>query len=170
MTKLLLFLMTAVVTVSIYTITEPDIDGGTIHFSNYQGKKILIVNTACYSPRTSQFSGLEQLYQTYKDSLVVVAFPSNSFGHEPGTNQQIKSFIMSHYNVHFVLGGKLDVSGANQGTIYQWLSQIAQNGMMNSSVSDDFQKYLVDKDGKLIAVYSPNVQPMDNVIQNAITQ
>jgi len=169
MTKLLIFITGVFLTVSIYTITSENIDGGQINFSSFQGKKILIVNTASNSPYVSQYTGLEQLYQQYHDSLVVIAFPSNSFGNEPGTNQEIKNFVMSTYNVHFLLGAKVPVTGVQKPAIYQWLTQQVQNGMMNSDVLYDFQKYLIDDDGTLIAVFGSNIHPMDSTIQNAIT-
>jgi len=156
-------------TISIYSISATDINGGQINFSGFQGKKILIVNTASNGSYTSQYAALEQLYQLYKDSLVVIAFPSNSFGNEPGSNAGIKDFVTGTYNTHFLLAAKADVTGPSQIPIYQWLTQQSQNGMMNSVVQGDFQKYLVDKNGILIGVFSPMIGPMDSSIQNAIT-
>jgi glutathione peroxidase len=156
-------------TISIYSISATDINGGQINFSSFQGKKILIVNTASNSSYVAQYAALEQLYQQYKDSLVVIAFPSNSFGNEPGSNTSIKNFVTSTYNTHFQLAAKVEVSGSSQATIYQWLTQQGQNGMMNNAVRGDFQKFLVDKDGTLMGVFSSTIDPMDNSIQNAIT-
>jgi glutathione peroxidase len=156
------------ITTSIYTITSAGMEGNTIHFSDYQGKKILIINTACNSFYAAQFSGLEQLYQKYKDSLVIVDFPSNSFGNEPWENAQIKDYLNNHYHIHFILAAKSEVIGTNQISIFQWLTEQDQNGMMNSAITNDFQKFLVDKDGVLIGVFSSEVDPMNTKITNAI--
>jgi glutathione peroxidase len=168
MSKLFLLIVSVLFSVSIYSITATDIDGGTIHFSDFSGKKILIVNTAIGSPAVSQFERLEELYQLYKDSLVIIAFPSNSFGNETGTNQSIKDSIMNAYHIHFLLAGKIDVSGSGKAPVYQWLTQETQNGMLDNEVVDDFQKFLINKYGVLIGVFSSVVDPMDSTIQNAI--
>ena len=168
MLKICVLLAAAIFTISIYTITATDIDGGQINFSGFQGKKILIVNTATNSPFVSQYGALEQLYQQYHDSLIIIAFPSNSFGHEPGSNETIKNFVLTNYNAHYMLGAKISVTGPDQASIYQWLTQLSQNGMMNSAVQSDFQKYFVDTDGLLIGVFAPSISPMDSSIQNLI--
>lgn len=169
MTKIAVIIINFFLTISIYSISSADINGGQINFSDFQGKKILIVNTASNSPYVAQYAALEQLYQLYKDSLVVIAFPGNSFSNEPGSNASIKSFVTSTYNIHFLLAAKVDVSGSGQAPIYQWLTQQSQNGMMNIVVQSDFQKFLIDKDGTLIGVFSAAVSPLDSSIQNAIT-
>jgi glutathione peroxidase len=168
MIKLSILISAFLLTVSIYTITSTDIDGNQINFSSFQGKKILIVNTATNSPYVSQYAGLEQLYQQYHDSLVVIVFPSNTFGHEPGDNASIKNFIITNYNAHYILGAKISVAGPNQAPIYQWLTQQSQNGMMNNTMYSDFQKYFVDKDGTLIGAFAPTVLPTDSSIIHLI--
>jgi glutathione peroxidase len=168
MIKIALLLATLVFTISIYSLTANDVDGGTIHFSDFSGKKILIVNTASNSSAASQYARLEELYRLYKDSLVIIAFPSNSFGNEPGNNQSIKDSVMNKYNIHFVLGEKINVTGLSQAPIYQWLTQESQNGMTDNEIVGDFQKFLVNKNGTLIGVFSPVIDPMDSLIQNAI--
>lgn len=155
---------------SIYSISEQDISGEAISFSDFAGKKILIVNTATNCPFVGQYGGLEQLYQQYKDSLVVIAFPSNSFGNESASNSSIKSFVQSTYNTHFVLGSKVNVSGTEKANIYEWLTKKSLNGMLEGEVKGDFQKYLVDRNGLLIGVFSSSVQPMDSLIQKAILE
>ncbi len=155
-------------TISIYSISFVDIDGSELNFSGYQGKKILIVNTASNSPYTNQYASLEQLYQQYKDSLMVVAFPSNSFGNESGNNAAIKNFVLNTYNIHFLLGAKVEVTGSGQAPIFQWLTQESRNGMMNNTIQSDFQKFLIEKDGTLIGVFSADVSPLDSSIHHAI--
>jgi glutathione peroxidase len=168
MLKIVFVVATLFFTVSIYSISFNDTNGVQVNFSDFQGKKILIVNTASASPYVSQYASLEQLYQLYKDSLVIIAFPSNSFGHESGDNIGIHNFVTTNYNIHFMLGAKIDVTGIGQSAIYQWLTQQSQNGMMNSTIQSDFQKFLIEKDGKLVGVFSADLNPMDSTIQNAI--
>jgi glutathione peroxidase len=170
MFKSLIIVASLFFTVSIYSITEADIDGNAMSFSTFAGKKILIVNTATNSPYVPQFVQLEELYQQYKDSLVVIAFPSNSFGHETGDNASIKSFVQSTYNIHFILGAKVNVKETEQAGIYSWLTSMTQNGMLNSEVHDDFQKYLINGSGTLIGVFNSSIQPMDSLIQKAILE
>jgi glutathione peroxidase len=169
MIKTVLIISTLFFTISIYSISSTDINGEQFNFSDFQGKKILIVNTASNSRYVGQYAALEQLYQQYKDSLIVIVFPSNSFGNETGDNAAIKNFVVNNYNAHFLLAGKLDVTGSSQAPIYHWLTQQSQNGMMDNPMLGDFQKFLVDKDGTLIGVFSPVISPMDSSIQNAIT-
>lgn len=169
MLKIDLIIMAAIsFSVSIYSISATDIEGQVIHFSDFSGKKILLVNTATNSSYVSQYSGLEQLYQTYKDSLIVIAIPSDSFGNEPGSNQTIKDFVTTTYNTHFVLGEKAAIKGPGSASIYQWLTEESMNGVMDNEVVGDFQKFLISKDGNLIGVFSPMVEPMDSLIQNAL--
>lgn len=153
---------------SIYDYSISDIDGNTISLSQFQGKKMLLVNTASNSQYTSQYQGLEQLYQRYSDSLVIIAIPSNSFGHEPLSNAAIKQFVSSNYNNHFILGAKTDVAGTNQCPLYNWLTHSAQNGVMENTLSNDFYKFLIDRSGNLIGAFAPSVDPMSQQIQDAI--
>jgi glutathione peroxidase len=153
----------------IYSFSVPATSGGTaINFSDFRGKKILIVNTSSNSLFTPQYGRLEQLYQQYKDSLVIVAIPSNDFNHEPGSDQDILSFVQSNYSIHYLLAGKTSVSGAGQSDLYKWLTTGSQNGAMSSTVQYDFQKYLVGSDGHLIGYFTGAMDPMDSTIQNAI--
>lgn len=166
--KLLIGLM-LVASTSIYTVHFTTIDGNDHSFSLYEGKKVLIVNIATGASRVDQLAGLEQLYQQYHDSLVVIGFPSNSFGHESRSNAEIQAFCESQYGVSFPLSGKVDVKGENMASIYQWFAHSSENGVMDAAVIGDFQKFLVDKNGALIGVFSPLISPMDSTIQNAIT-
>jgi glutathione peroxidase len=157
-------------TLSFYTLSTGTIDGGNINFSAYVGKKVLIVNTAINTTDTVQYRKLELLYQKYKDSLVVIAIPSNSFGNSPGSNASIKTFIQSNYNVHYTLGSKTDVKGVGISPLYSWLADISKNGSMNSTVKADFYKYLIDKDGTLIGIFNEKTDPMGSAIRQAIEQ
>lgn len=154
--------------ISIYSLSVSSIDGGTINFSQFQGKKILIVNTARKSKYAKQFASLEQLYQKYKDSLVVVAFPSNDFNHEPGTGKDIKDSILLNYQASYIIGAKQVATGSGMAPIYKWLSESSQNGSIDNPVSADFCKYLIDNTGNIVGVFAGSVDPMDPLIQSAI--
>jgi len=169
MYKLIVFLLPFIAISDIYSFSIPGINGGAaINFSDYAGKKILIVNTCSDSAYAPQYGRLEQLYQQYKDSLVIVAIPSNNFGREPGSEAAIQSFVNSNYPIHYLLAGKMSVTGDGQSTLYQWLTTGSQNGGMSSTVKYDFQKYLVGTDGHLIGWFTGAMDPMDSTIQNAI--
>lgn len=166
----ILFALLSILTFSdIYTFSVPAIGGGaSIDFNSFRGKKILIVNTSSNSPFVAQYGKLEQLYQQYKDSLVIVAFPSNDFGHEPGSEQSIQAFVQNTYSIHYLVAGKTIVSGAGQSDLYKWLTTHEWNGAMSSTVQYDFQKYLIGSDGHLIGYFTGAMDPMDATIQNAI--
>jgi glutathione peroxidase len=152
----------------IYNYTLPKSGGGTINLAAYQGKKILIVNTALNSKYTYQLMGLEQLYQTYKDSLVVIAVPSNSFGHEPNDDSTISAQLQGLFNISFPISAKIEVTGSGADSLYLWLTEKNQNGAMDNGTTDDFTKYLIDETGHLIGLFNSSVEPLDSELQNAI--
>jgi len=155
--------------VSIYSLSIADVNNASINFNNYRGKKILIVNTATGNASANQqLVQLQQLYQQNQDSLVVIAFPSNSFGLEPGTNAQIKTLMQGTYGVTFPIAVKSWVQGDSANVVYQWLGSKLQNDMMNSRVIRDYQKYLIDGTGRLIAKFDSSVSPTSRVIHDAI--
>lgn len=167
--KLITFLSLFLVTTSIYTLQFQDTDGNTVSMSQYQNKKILLVNIATNGTRVNQLAGLQQLHQQYGDSVVIIAFPSNSFGHEPRTNTEIKQFCQSNYGVTFKIAAKNPVAGTGIQSIYFWLAHTSENGVMNGTVGGDFQKFLIDKNGSLIGVFAPSVTPTDSLIVDALT-
>ena len=155
---------------SIYSITVTDIDGANKPMSNYQHKLILFVNIATNdSARTPQLAGLQQLQEQFADSLVVIGFPSNSFGYENRTDAQIKQFCQSTYGASFLLAAQGSVKGADIQPVYNWLTRQTENGVMDNEVKGDFQKFLLDKDGNLIGTFSGRVLPLDARITSAIT-
>lgn len=154
---------------SIYSLQFTDVDGNPVSMSSYQNKKILLVNIATGNSKVSQLAGLQQLQQTYSDSLVIIAFPSNSFGNEARTNAEIKQFCQATYGVTFKIAAKNSVTGAGIQSVYNWLAHVSDNGAMDAVVAKDFQKFLIDKDGKLIGAFGASVAPMDSQIVNAIT-
>lgn len=154
---------------SIYDFKVTALEGGIIDFSTFKGKKILIVNTASKCGYTPQYEGLEALYKKYKDKLVIVGFPANNFlRQEPGTNEEIAGFCKKNYGVSFPMAAKISVKGSHQAAIYTWLTDKQYNGFENSSVKWNFQKYLIDENGKLIAVFSPSTKPDDEALLQAI--
>lgn len=156
---------------SIYGFKVTALNGSTIDFSAFKGKKILIVNTASKCVYTPQYEGLEALYKKYKDRLVIVGFPANNFFHQaPGTSEEIAAFCKKNYGVSFPMAEKISVKGRNMAPIYIWLTEKKYNGFQNSSVKWNFQKYLLNEEGKLVAVFAPSVQPESEEIITAIEQ
>ena len=152
-------------TASLYDIPLTDISGAPLDLSQYKGKKILFVNVASKCGFTSQYDGLQELYNTYKDKLVVIGLPCNQFGgQEPGTAKEIESFCKANYGVDFPLSSKIEVKGASQHPLYKWLTSKTQNGVMDSKVRWNFQKYLVDENGQLIDYFYSTTKPMSSKI------
>lgn len=141
------------------------LDGGTIDFSSFKGKKILIVNSASECGYTPQYKDLEALYETYKDKLVIVGFPANNFGgQEPGTNAEIKSFCTKNYGVSFPMAAKISVKGNDMDPIYQWLTQKDKNGVLDAEVKWNFNKFLIDENGRMMYKFESSVNPMSTEI------
>ena len=156
---------------SIYDFKVESLDGGTIDFSAFKGKKILIVNTASQCGYTKQYEGLEALYKKYQDKLVIVGFPANNFGgQEPGSSAEIKEFCKKNYGVTFPMAAKISVKGSDMAPIYHWLTEKPYNGLQDSEVGWNFQKYLIDEHGKLIAVFKSDVKPESEEIAAALSK
>jgi glutathione peroxidase len=154
---------------SIYDFRVKALDGGEIDFSAFRGKKILIVNTASRCGNTPQYAGLQALYEKYQDRLVVVGFPANDFMfQEPGSNEEIAAFCEKNYGVTFPMAAKISVKGKRMAPLYRWLTEEQYNGVRSSTVKWNFQKYLIDEQGKLIAVFDPKTPPDDPQITRAI--
>lgn len=156
-------------TKSIYDFKVTSLDGGTIDFAKYKGKKILIVNTASKCGYTPQYEGLEKLYEQHKDNLVIIGFPANNFLYqEPGNDQDIKSFCQKNYGVSFPMASKIDVKGKKMHPLYVWLTQKKYNNYSDNSVKWNFQKYLIDEKGNLIDVFAPGVEPLSTEITSKL--
>ena len=150
---------------SIYDFKVEALDGGTIDFSKYKGKKILVVNTASKCGYTPQYEGLEKLYEKYKDKLVIVGFPANNFGgQEPGTNTEIKEFCKKNYGVTFPMAAKVSVKGDDTAPIFQWLCNKSQNGVLDAEIKWNFNKFLIDENGKILNYFPSGVEPMSKEI------
>ena len=133
--------------------------------NTYKGKKVLVVNVASRCGYTPQYKGLQKLYDTYGDSLVVLGFPSNDFmWQEPGSNTEIKKFCKTNYGVTFPMFSKIHVKGRKQHPIYDWLSDSKLNGWNDDSPSWNFNKYLLNENGAIIELYGADVKPLDTLI------
>lgn len=157
-------------TQSIYEFKVEDLSGNTFDFASLKGKKILIVNTASKCGYTPQYEQLEAVYNKYKNkNLVIIGFPANNFmWQEPGTNAEIATFCKSKYGVTFPMMAKISVKGKDIHPIYQFLTQKKLNGVLDSKVEWNFQKYLINEKGQLEQVYMSGVKPNDEKIINWI--
>jgi len=162
-------LFTVFTTSSFYSLQFQDIDNNTVSMSQFEGKKILLVNIASGSARVNQLSGLQQLHQQYGDSVVVIGFPSNSFGHEPLSDAAIKQFCQTNYGVTFLLASKNPVAGPVNQTLFNWLTSAEENEVTNEPIKGDFQKYLINETGNLIGIFSPAVQPTSEELTSALS-
>ncbi|PKP52662.1 MAG: glutathione peroxidase [Bacteroidetes bacterium HGW-Bacteroidetes-1] len=146
-----------------YDFVVQDIDGKDFPLSSLKGKKIMVVNTASKCGLTPQYAKLEKLYSEYgSNNFVIIGFPANNFmGQEPGSNDQIKSFCSNEYGVTFPMMSKISVKGKDMHPLYKWLTEKDLNGLEDSSVSWNFQKYLIDENGNLVKVLSPRTDPLD---------
>jgi len=152
---------------SIHQFTVASIEGGEIDFAEFKGKKIMVVNVASECGFTPQYQQLQELYEKYSEQLVIVGFPANNFGsQEPGTNEQIQSFCTVRYGVTFPLAAKISVKGADVHPIYQWLTQKSANGVLNSNVKWNFQKYLLDKQRQLVTIHPSILSPFNSSLVN----
>ena len=157
---------------TIYQFKVKDIEGKIFDFENLRGKKIMIVNTASKCGLTGQYKGLQKLYDRYKDSgLVVVGFPANDFlWQEPGSNKEIAKFCEMNYGVTFPMMSKITVKGGEMHPLYQFLTQAGKIGYKSSTVSWNFQKYLIGSDGKLEKIITPRTAPMSEEVIDWVEQ
>ena len=154
---------------SIYDIEISSLDGKKIDLSSFKGKNILFVNVASECGFTPQYKDLQKLHELYSDNLVVIGVPCNQFGgQEPGNAEAIESFCQINYGVEFLITEKIEVKGANQHPLYQWLTKKELNGKSSSSVKWNFQKYLIDKEGHFIDYFYSITKPMSNKITSKI--
>ncbi len=152
-------------TESIYDIKIDDIDGNPIDLHQFKGKKILFVNVASKCGFTPQYEDLEMLHDLYKNKVTIIGLPCNQFGEqEPGTNEEIKEFCSATYGVKFLMTDKIEVKGPGQHPLYTWLTSKKLNGKKDSTVKWNFQKYIVDEQGKLIDYYYSITKPLSNKI------
>lgn len=148
---------------SIYNFKVEGLEGGTIDFSKFKGKKILIVNTASKCGYTAQYEGLQKLYNTYRETLVIIGFPANNFGgQEPGSNTEIKEFCKKNYGVTFPMAAKVSVKGDDIAPVFKWLTNKSENGVLDAEIKWNFGKFLLDEKGNLIEYFPSKVEPMSD--------
>jgi glutathione peroxidase len=155
---------------SIYDFTMNSIDGEATPLSKFQGQVVLVVNVASRCGFTPQYAALEKVYEKYKDrSFVIVGFPANNFGgQEPGTNQEIKTFCSTKYNVTFPMMAKVSVKGDDKTPLYQFLTDKTSNPSTGGEIQWNFTKFLIGPDGRPVARFEPNVKPDDPQVTTAI--
>jgi glutathione peroxidase len=148
---------------SIFQFEVTDLYGDKFDFAQLKGKKIMVVNTASECGNTPQYADLQKLYDTYKDkNFIIVGFPANNFGgQEPGSDQEIATFCKKNYGVTFPMMSKISVKGEDMNEVYHFLTEKSKNGLENSEVEWNFQKYLLDENGELVRVVKPKTLPTD---------
>lgn len=148
---------------SVHQFKVEDINGESFDFSTLKGKKVMIVNTASKCGLTPQYEQLEAIYKKYQDkNFVIIGFPANDFmKQEPGSNEEIESFCQKNYGVTFPMMSKISVKGDDMAPIYKFLTSKEFNGLEDSKVKWNFQKYLLNKEGKLVKVIDPSTKPDD---------
>lgn len=155
---------------NIYQFKVQDLSGDTFDFASLKGKKVMIVNTASKCGLTPQYKDLEAIYKEYKDKgFVIVGFPANNFAsQEPGTNKEIETFCQQNYGVTFPMMDKVSVKGKDMCEVYKFLTEKSKNGLQDSEVEWNFQKYLINEQGELVKVIKPRTLPTDPEIINWI--
>ncbi len=148
--------------ISLHDFVVTDIYGDAFNLADLKGKKVMVVNTASKCGLTPQFEGLEKLYRQYSNkNFVIIGFPANNFrNQEPGTDEEIITFCQENYGVTFPMMSKISVKGDDMHPLYQWLTRKDKNGVMDSEVSWNFQKYLIDEKGNLVSYFEPRKDPM----------
>jgi glutathione peroxidase len=154
---------------SFYDFKMKDIDGNEVDFSQYKGKKVLVVNVASKCGYTPQYAELQELNEKYGDQLAILGFPANNFGgQEPGSNEDIKQFCTENYGVTFQMFDKVSVKGVDKHPLYRWLSDKDLNGWNDKEPSWNFCKYFINEKGELKEFFPSSVKPMDEEIISLI--
>jgi glutathione peroxidase len=167
-----LFLVTAglgiAAAANVYDFPEKSIDQSPASLTQYKGKVLLIVNTASLCGYTPQYAGLEELYRKHKDQgFVIVGFPANNFGQqEPGTNAEIKTFCKRKYDVTFPMMSKISVGGSDIDPLYKYLTD--EQSKTGGPIKWNFTKFLISRDGKVLARFEPAVTPGDPMVESAV--
>ena len=157
-------------TKTFYDFSATDIDGKPVSMSQFKGKKVLVVNTASECSNTPQYAKLEEMYKQYgPDKFTIVGFPANNFGkQEPGSNEEIKHFCSSNYQVTFPMMSKISVKGKDIDPLYTWLTKKSENGVLDAPVTWNFQKFMIDEQGHVVGFVEPDVFPDTKVIMDWI--
>lgn len=154
---------------SIHQFSVKSIEGDALNFSDFKGKKILLVNTASACGLTPQYAQLQELYDNYKDQLVVVGVPANEFGaQEPGSNDEIKDFCSVRYGISFPMAAKQVVAGEGQSELFQWLTQKVKNDVQDAEIKWNFHKFVLNENGALVANFGSVTSPLDENVLKAL--
>ncbi|HHV13931.1 MAG: glutathione peroxidase [Bacteroidales bacterium] len=166
-----LILVPALSQKSFYDFTVESIDGQQYSMADLKGKKVMIVNTASQCRYTPQYKDLELLNKAYRQKLVIIGFPANNFmDQEPLNNKEIKEFCNSRYGVTFPMMAKISVKGNDMHPLYRWLTSKSANGVLDSEVSWNFQKYIIDENGNLVGFFKSAVKPLSDEVINWVTK
>ena len=153
---------------SIHEFTVESLDGGTINFADFKGKKIMVVNTVSKCGFTPQYMDLQELHQQHPDDLVIVGFPANNYGaQEPGTNTQIAEFCQQNYGVSFPMAAKVSVDGDDMHPLFAWLTA-QPNPDFDGRIKWNFEKFLLDENGKLVHRWRSTANPTGKKIAEAL--
>jgi glutathione peroxidase len=145
---------------SLYDLSAKTLDGKTVSFNDYKGKKIIILNVASECGYTPQYADWEKFYKTHSENAIVLGFPCNQFlGQEPGNGDQIKSFCEKNYGVTFPIFEKINVKGSDQSPIYAWLTDKSKNGWNEQVPTWNFCKYLINEKGELVEFFASAIKP-----------
>ncbi len=162
MLKTLLVSLIVLASTGIYDFKVNGLDGKPLDLAKFKGKKMLIVNTASKCGYTKQYSDLQELYEKYGNKIVVIGFPANNFGQqEPGSNEEIGEFCKKNYGVKFPMAEKVSVKGGDIHPLFKYLTEEAAKLGVEDPIKWNFTKFLVDENGKLIAVFPSKVKPTD---------
>lgn len=155
---------------SIYSYKLYELNGvDSIDFQQFAGKRILLVNIATQHPKIDQVKALDSLQNRYRDSgLIVIGVPSNSFGNEPGTNEEIDLLLRNRYAPSFLISQKMDVAYPSATLVYDWFSDKNKNELLNGRVKTDFYKILINGQGKIVGLFSDQIDPLDDILIQAI--
>ncbi|MFC0261067.1 glutathione peroxidase [Fontibacter flavus] len=154
---------------SLYDFKMNDINGKMVDFSQFKGKKLLLVNVASKCGYTPQYADLQKLHEMHGEDVVIIGFPANNFGgQEPGSNEEIKQFCSENYGVTFKMMDKISVKGADKHPLYRWLSDKDMNGWNDKEPTWNFCKYLINENGELVKFFPSSVKPTDDEIINLI--
>jgi glutathione peroxidase len=153
-------------TSNFYDFKVKTLEGKEFDFASLKGKKVMIVNTASKCGFTPQYKELEEVYEKYQDNMVIIGFPANNFmNQEPGSAADIRKFCTENYGVTFPMMEKISVKGKDMAPLYKWLTSKDKNGVMDSEVKWNFQKYLIDENGKLVdVIYSKDKPDSEKII------
>lgn len=160
---------TGIMKSSFYNFKMKDLDGKEVDFSQFKGKKVLIVNVASKCGFTPQYEALQKLHEKHGDKITVLGFPANNFGgQEPGSNEEIKEFCTANFGVTFPVFEKISVKGFDKHPLYRWLSDKELNGWNNQEPSWNFCKYYINEKGELMKFFPSSVAPLDEEILSLV--